>query len=128
MCCGFFHVNNYSEPVENWTTFEQYYPGSGYADWLGLSVYGQQFPDGKWDEFNDMMKTPYEELCKLDAQKPVMVTEWGVGEFPASGDKAEWIADAFSDMEKEFPRVRAAVYWHERWQNTKTLFLQQPQG
>ncbi len=117
-----FHVNNYSEPVESWTTFEQYYPGSGYVDWLGLSVYGQQFPDGKWDEFNDMMKAPYEELCKLDAQKPVMVTEWGVGEFPASGDKAGWITDAFSDMEKEFPRVHAAVYWHERWQNTKTLF------
>ena len=117
-----FHVNNYSEPVENWTSFEQYYPGSGYVDWLGLSVYGQQFPDGKWDLFNDMMKTPYDELCKLDATKPVMVTEWGVGEFPASGDKGEWITDAFSDMEKEFPRVRAAVYWHERWQNTKTLF------
>ncbi len=117
-----FHVNNYSEPMEQWTAFEEYYPGSGYVDWLGLSVYGQQFPNGKWDVFQDMIRTPYDEICKLDAFKPVMITEWGVGEFPASGDKAEWLTDAFEQLQTEFPRVHAAVYWHERWQNTKTLF------
>lgn len=117
-----FHVNNYSEPVEPWTRFEQYYPGPGYADWLGLSVYGQQFPKKKWDPFPEMIRTPYDELCKLDAGKPVMVTEWGVGEFPANGDKAAWITEALMQMQHDYPRVKAAVYWHERWQNRDTLF------
>lgn len=117
-----FHVNNFSEPMEPGTTFAQYYPGPGYVDWLGLSVYGQQFPNGKWDLFQDMLKAPYDEICKLDAHKPVMITEWGIGEFPLNGDKSQWLDDAFKDIEADFPRVHAAVYWHERWQNTKTLF------
>ena len=43
-----------------------YYPGPDYVDWLGLSVYGQQFPDGKWEDFNSQVRLPYDELCKLD--------------------------------------------------------------
>ena len=37
------------------------------------------------------------------------------------GDKAAWIATAFDHMATRFPRLRAAVYWNERWQNSKTL-------
>ena len=100
----------------------QYYPGSSYVDWLGLSVYGQlESDDAKWDPFEDMMEKPYEEICKLDPDKPMMVTEWGVGEFPARGDKANWITTGFEEMSTRFPRLRAAIYWHERWQNSNTM-------
>jgi hypothetical protein len=116
-----FHVNNFSEPYEPWNTFAQFYPGRDYVDWLGMSVYGQLFPKAKWDLFEEMMRKPYDELCRLDPTKPVIVTEWGAGEFPASGDKAAWIKDAFERMEHEYPRVRAAIYWHERWQNSRDL-------
>jgi hypothetical protein len=116
-----FHVNNFSEPYEPWNTFAQFYPGPGYVDWLGMSVYGQLFPDSKWDIFEEMMRKPYDELCRLDPDKPVIVTEWGAGEFPSGGDKAAWIKDAFTRMEHEYPRVRAAVYWHERWQNSRNF-------
>ena len=113
-----FHVNNFSEPYEVWNTFKQFYPGRDYVDWLGMSVYGQLYPDEKkWNLFEDMIHKPYDELCKLDPDKPVMVTEWGAGEFPAQGDKGAWIKDAFARMEQQYPRVHAAVYWHERWQN-----------
>jgi len=40
-----FHVNNYSYPMDTWNFAPAYYPGSKYVDWLGLSVYGQQFKD-----------------------------------------------------------------------------------
>jgi hypothetical protein len=116
-----FHVNNFSEPYEPWNTFAQFYPGSGYVDWLGLSAYGQLFPDEpKWNMFEDIMHKPYDELCQLDPDKPVMVTEWGAGEFPSKGDKAAWLKDAFGRMEHQYTRVRAAVYWHERWQNSRS--------
>ncbi|MBU0910191.1 MAG: beta-mannanase, partial [Proteobacteria bacterium] len=45
-----------------------------------------------------------------------IVAEWGVGEFPP-GDKAEYFRKAFADMKSRYPRVRAAVYWHEGWEN-----------
>ena len=115
------HLNNYSEPYEPWNMLEQFYPGDGYVDWLGLSVYGQMYPDERWATFEDMIDKPYEEICRLNATKPVMVTEWGVGEFPAKGNKGQWIDEAFARMQKDLPRVKAAVYWHERWQNNGSL-------
>ena len=46
-----------------------------------------------------------------------MLAEWGIGEFPKSGDKAQWITDAFHIMKTRFPRLKAAVFWSERWEN-----------
>ena len=93
-----------------------YYPGANYVDWLGLSVYGKMFPSGGWSSFSDVMDDCYKEICRLDPQKPVILAEWGVGEFPP-GNKAEFITNAFSDLRMKYQRVRAAVYWHERWEN-----------
>ena len=117
-----FHVNNFPEPYEDWNSFAQFYPGAAYVDWLGMSVYGQMSPDDvKWDTFDDMIAKPYAELCKVDPVKPMMLAEWAVGEFPKHGDKGAWIKDGFDRIGTKYPRLRAAVYWHERWQNPKTF-------
>ena len=123
-----FHVNNFPEPFAPWNAISNYYPGPGYADWLGISVYGQQFPSKDprdWKDFDGMSRAAYDELCRLDPVKPIMITEWGVGEFPkhgdrpgGGGDKAQWLQEAFNTMRLDYPRVRAAVYWNERWQNS----------
>ena len=114
------HLNNFPEPYEDWNSFAQFYPGTNYVDWLGLSVYGQMYPeDPKWDAFDDMILKPYNELAKIDTDKPMMLAEWAVGEFPSRGNKGAWIADGFDHMMNRYPRLRAAVYWNERWQNTK---------
>ena len=94
-----------------------YYPGSNYVDWLGLSVYGKQFNDEPWADFLGLVDWPYQEITRLDPKKPIMIAEWATGEFPNSGDKAEWIREAFAVMKTKCPRVKAQVYWHERWQN-----------
>ena len=112
-----FQTNNYSSPVDKWNSAPAYYPGSAYVDWLGLSVYGQQFAGESWPDFLPLIEWPYREMAAVDPAKPIMITEWGVGEFPDSGDKAEWIRDGFEVMRTKLPRVKAAVYWHERWQN-----------
>ena len=112
-----FQTNNYSYPVDKWNSAPAYYPGAAYVDWLGLSVYGQQFADEPWSDFPPLIDWPYQEMAAIDSTKPIMIAEWAAGEFPNSGDKAKWMRDAFEVMWTKLPRVKAAVYWHERWQN-----------
>ena len=116
-----FQANAASAPKKGWNTMAAYYPGADWVDWLGLSVYGQITPgdgDEDWVPWGDAMDKAYREICALDPTRPVMLAEWGVGEFPRDGDKAEWLREAFTRFARgDYPRVKAAVFWHERWQN-----------
>jgi hypothetical protein len=112
-----FHTNNYSYPLDTWNFAPAYYPGSAYVDWLGLSVYGQQFKDEPWADIPPLVDWPYQEMCGLDPNKPIMIAEWATAEFPNSGNKGEWIKKGFDDFRTRYPRIKAALYWHERWQN-----------
>src|SRR5919204_1171304 len=118
-----FHTNNYSYPLDTWNFAPAYYPGADYVDWLGLSVYGQQFKDEPNPDIPSLVDWPYQELCGLDPKKPIMIAEWATGEFSRSfGEgsgmrKPEWISQALQAFRTRYPRVKAAVYWHERWQN-----------
>jgi len=117
-----FHVNAF--PADNglWNLMSAYYPGSDYVDWLGLSIYGKQFRSmGDWAEFPDLIDWPYKEITAIDPEKPVMVAEFGVGEFPKAGSKAKWFRDALARI-PEYPRIKAAIYWHERWENEDGSF------
>ena len=64
----------------------------------------------------------YKKISQVDPNKPIMLGEWGVGEFPKAGSKAQWFTDFFQRAPKEFPRLRAAIFWHERWQNGDQSF------
>ena len=117
-----FHTNNYSYPMDTWNFAPAYYPGSDYVDWLGMSVYGQQFKDEPNPDIPSLVDWPYKELCGLDPDKPIMIAEWATGDFPFSPDtrgmlKPQWVAQALELFRTRYPRVKAAVYWHERWQN-----------
>ncbi|MCX8011579.1 MAG: glycoside hydrolase family 26 protein [Desulfobacterota bacterium] len=112
-----FHANNSSNPDEPWNCIANYYPGSEYVDWLGLSAFGQQYPGSGWISFEKTLPSYYQKICSLDHNKPFILAEWGVGEFPGAGDKGKWIAEAFRRIPVEFPRLKAAIFWHERWQN-----------
>jgi hypothetical protein len=118
-----FHTNNYSYPMDIWNFPPAYYPGSDYVDWLGLSVYGQQFKDEPNPDIPSLVDWPYQEMCGLDPKKPIMIAEWATGEFPYLVDqpggirKPAWIKQGLELFRSRYPRVKAAVYWHERWQN-----------
>jgi hypothetical protein len=118
-----FHANNYSYPLDTWNFAPAYYPGSDYVDWLGLSVYGQQFKDEPNPGVPSLIDWPYQELCGLDPNKPIMIAEWATGDFPYSVSqpggirKPEWIKQGLDLFRTRYPRIKAAVYWHERWQN-----------
>jgi beta-mannanase len=120
-----FQPNNYSDPPGyiSWNQPAAYYPGADYVDWLGLSVYGKQtnnHEDDHWCGFTKLLEWPYVEMCALDPQKPIMLAEWGVTESHLPGEeKGAWITEAFREMSNssKYPRLKAAVFWHERWQN-----------
>ena len=120
-----FQPNNYSDPpgYMSWNQPAAYYPGSKYVDWLGLSVYGKQTnsqEDDKWSGFTSLLEWPYAEICALDPDKPIMMAEWGVAESHLPNEeKGAWIAEAFREMGNaaKYPRLKAAIFWHERWQN-----------
>jgi beta-mannanase len=112
-----FHTNNYSYPLDTWNFAPAYYPGPDYADWLGLSVYGQQYKDEPLPDVPSLVDWPYREMSTIDASKPIMIAEWATGEFPHSGNKGEWIRQGLKLFRTKYPRIKAAVYWHERWQN-----------
>ena len=54
-----FHTNNYPYPYETWNGAPAYYPGSDYVDWLGLSVYGQQYKDEPNPDIPSLVDWPY---------------------------------------------------------------------
>ncbi len=118
-----FHTNNYSYPIDTWNFAPAYYPGSDYVDWLGMSVYGQQFKDEPNPDIPSLVDWPYKELCGLDPDKPVMIAEWATGRFPvlapmcAECSSRQWIKQALEMFRTRYPRIKAAIYWHERWQN-----------
>ena len=112
-----WHPNNGSVPEQPWNAMSQYYPGPDYADWLALSAYGKQFKGPGWISVDAALSRAYQELSQVDPAKPLMLAEWGIGEFPKEGSKAQWIAEFFQRLPGEFPKFRAIVFWHERWQN-----------
>ncbi len=112
-----YQLMDYGYPQESWNYSDDYYPGAKYVDWLALSVYGEQFLREPWAPILPLLDWPYTEVCQLDPTKPVMLAEWGCGEFPGKGSKAQWIKEGFELMRTRFPRIKAAVFWHERWQN-----------
>jgi hypothetical protein len=120
------HLMEYSDPQEEWNLAEHYYPGADYVDWLGLSLYGAQFHSDDWAPFFPLFDWPYTELTLINPEnpKPIMVCEWGCGELPDKGNKAQWIRDGFKWMKDtvKYPRVKACVFWHERWQNDDGLY------
>jgi beta-mannanase len=112
-----FHVNSYSYPQEMWNQIVEYYPGPDYVDWIGMSAYGMQFKDDPWVKVEDAFEYPYQDIAALDPSKPLMLAEWGIGEFPHDGNKGEWVKNAFSEIKNKCTRVKAIVFWHERWEN-----------
>jgi len=116
-----FHTNHFGLPQAAWNAMANYWPGADYVDWLGFSVYGKMQHDDDWSMLHNNMDAAYQEICQLDPDKPVIVAEWGVGEFPPN-DKAEFISQGLQELKGRYPRVKAAVYWHERWENPDGSF------
>jgi len=92
-----------------------YYPGDDYVDWIGFDGYNFAL-DGSmkkpWTSFKDLFKEIYDRCSQLNEKAPFMVAEFASGEM--GGNKAEWIQAAFTDIEADFPRIRAVTWFDQQ--------------
>ncbi len=116
-----FHANNASLPQESWNIMANYYPGDAYVDWLGLSAYGKLNRSDGSPTFNEVLEDAYPALHQINPDKPMILAEWGVGEF-IPGDKPQFIRTAFSALKDSYRLFRAAVFWHERWETQEGTY------
>src|SRR5947208_7450916 len=130
-----------SLPLVFWSPWDRPYEPNRGPDKFNLN----DIIAGKWDAYIDKWTSPARDFGHplivafgvemngdwfpwsgiyygLDPTKPIMIAEWATGEFPLSVNepgirKTEWIKQGLDLFRTRYPRVKAAVYWHERWQN-----------
>jgi hypothetical protein len=104
----FWCANAENAPNERWNSWRNYYPGDAYVDWVGIDGYnwGTTRPWSRWQSFADIIRPIYRDYA---SRKPIMVAETASAE--AGGDKAAWIRAADDTLRREFPSVRAFVWF-----------------
>jgi hypothetical protein len=101
-----------------YNTCKDYYPGSKYVDWIGITTlnYGTVAPWSQWWSFEDIFKKGYLEFSLYN--KPIMITEFG--SLDVGGDKAEWFKKAFDSLSEHYPMVKSLIFFHASGDNTTT--------
>jgi hypothetical protein len=115
-----WHVNWFDEPEIEWNRFENYYPGTDYCDWVGLSVYGPLTPNAsdQGESFRSKLSEAYPRLTKLAPGKPVVISEFGCDVHHRKVDVRDWARNAVEDLfSKRWPALIGFCWWNETWQN-----------
>jgi Glycosyl hydrolase family 26 len=86
-----------------------YYPGNSYVDWIGTDGYNWAPPDLPWRSFAQIFEPFYR--WGLPTGKPMLIGEFGTAE-GVPGAKAAWFRQADREIKKEFPALRAVVYFN----------------
>jgi hypothetical protein len=91
------------------------YPGNGYVDWTCLDGYnwGHNAVNPRpWRSFKEIFDPAYKAVTKKIApRKPLMLGEFATT--PYGGHKALWIRKMFETLPRQYPRVRALIYFNE---------------
>lgn len=99
--------------VEAQKTFDTYYPGDSYVDYVGLNGYNwgtmtkSSGYSSVWQSLSQVFGFSYD-IAASRTDKPVMISETASTEL--GGSKASWITDAFTTLPVRFPRV-ASITW-----------------
>jgi Glycosyl hydrolase family 26 len=93
---------------------QRFYPGDAYVDWTCLDAYnwGRNPVNPKpWRSFSELFDPAYRQVTKKVApRKPLMLGEFATT--PNGGHKAQWIRQMFEKLPREYPKVRALVYFN----------------
>ena len=115
------------------TTFEEFYPGDEYVDWIGCSLYSLRYfqgnPEsddganmsfimGDWANPSMRAKMLHDFMEKNNIKKPVFITEGGVGfEAPDGTDYTEWAAKQlrmyYADIIRAYPEFKCIVSFNQ---------------
>ncbi|MBQ3426673.1 MAG: hypothetical protein IJH37_05940 [Clostridia bacterium] len=119
------------------TTFEEFWPGDEYVDWIGCSLYTMPFfqrkPDGPASGNYFFLMNNYahpaihakmihEFMVENGIKKPVIITEGGVGyEAPDGTDYTEFavhqLRSYYSDICRRYPEFKCIVSFNEYFEN-----------
>ncbi len=101
-------------------TFDTYYPGDAYVDYIGMNGYnwGRLYTTPQWTSQWQMLDEVFGysyDVAVANTDKPVVICETAtteVGGDAANGGKAEWIRDAFEQLPQRFPRVELITWFN----------------
>jgi mannan endo-1,4-beta-mannosidase len=95
------------------------YPGGGYVDWTGLSVYNKNPQSLSFYQLMtgsgvSWLKNSYQEVLNVAPAKPMMLAEFASWEYNNDPTvKANWIKDALqTQLPTNFPKIKAAVWFN----------------
>lgn len=87
------------------------WPGDHYVDVVGMTAYnnGTYYPWEEWRDFDTLYKKVYENYIH-EYEQPLMITEFASSSI--GGDKPAWVKDMLSKIDKDYPRIRMAIWWN----------------
>ncbi len=91
--------------------FERYFPGDRWVDWVGVDGFNWGARRA-WQSFSAIFANSYRMLSRMTSL-PIMIPETGSTE--EGGNKAEWISRAVGRELPRFPRIRALVWFSDRF-------------
>ena len=111
-CIFVWNPHDRSMPDFRWNSAHVYWPGDEEVDWVGLTGYnnGVGTPGGVWRELDDIYRPVYDDYRARYPTKPFLITEFASHE--DGGRKDEWIRRGLPSLAKNYPQIRAAVWWN----------------
>ena len=90
---------------------ENYYPGDGYVDWVGLDGYNWAAAHNTaWQYWGEIFTGDLDRLSTLAPSKRQLIGEFGCHDAP--GDKGAWFADVHQYLKSgRHPKVAGMVYY-----------------
>jgi hypothetical protein len=97
-------------PHPAYETYENFYPGHDYVDWIGLTAlnYGTVAHWSQWWSFSEIINKSYSTFSEYG--KPVMLTEFG--SLDVGGDKSAWLQDAFDEIQNNYTAIKSVVFFN----------------
>ncbi len=96
-------------------TFNTYYPGDAYVDYVGIdgynwgTLYNTPAWTSQWQDIDTIFGPSYD-VFTTRTSKPAMISETASTE--VGGSKADWITNAFARLPVRFPRVESLTWFN----------------
>ena len=120
-------INSFTGLTSPDRDLRSYYPGRRYVDWVSATGFNWGTATGwqAWRSVRAIFGSTYAKLRELG--KPIMISEIGTADLGGSSER--WIANTMDDLRQHFPRVKAVVWFDERYTGSEADFrLRGPQG
>ena len=114
-----FHISAIDDPGESWNKFENYYPGDDYIDWIGVTIYGAQFPkDAGVYHFDNQFTPAYNRIHTMSPNKPIILAEMGCAAGSTATPQTTWSKEAIQDMlSGKWPQLIGFSWWNSHFAN-----------